>query len=153
MPNLEEKDREILRIIQVDGKIGLQALADQVNLSSSPCWRRVKRLEEAGLIDRYAAILNPRILGLRAQAYLQLSLIDHSEDTIDAFDRFVQNEPHIVECASITGSRDFLLKIMATDAEELESFIMKRLHRLGIIQSTHTQLVLRQTKSSTVLPV
>lgn len=153
MPKLEEKDKEILNILQTDGKIGLQALADRVNLSSSPCWRRVKRLEEDGLIDRYAAILNPRILGLRAQAYMQLTLVDHSQDTIDAFDRFVQNEPHIVECASITGSKDFLLKVMAKDAEALESFIMKRLHSLGVVQSTNTQLVLRQTKSSTVLPV
>ncbi|MDC0738724.1 Lrp/AsnC family transcriptional regulator [Cognatishimia sp. SS12] len=153
MTQLEEKDREILRILQQDGKISLQALAEKVHLSSSPCWRRVKRLEEAGLIDRYVAILNPRALGLHAQAYMHVSLMDHTEATIAAFDRFVQNEPQITECCSITGSDDFMLKVVAEGPEALETFIMKRVLRLGIVRSSHTNFVLRRTKSSTALPV
>lgn len=150
---LEEKDKEILRVLQRDGKISLQALAEEVHLSTSPCWRRVKRLEESGLIDRYVAILNPRLLGLHAQAYMHVSLLDHTEATIEAFDRFVQNEDQITECCSITGSNDYLLKVVAEGPEALETFIMKRILRLGIVRSSHTNFVLRRTKSSSALPV
>ncbi len=153
MPMIEEKDREILRILQADGKISLHALAEQVSLSTSPCWRRVKRLEDAGLIDRYVAILDPRALGLHAQAYMQVSLQDHTEETIATFDRFVQTEDQIIECCSITGSNDFLMKVVAEDPEALEHFIMRRVLRLGVVRSSHTNFVLRRTKSNTALPV
>ncbi len=153
MPSLEEKDRDILRILQRDGKISLQALAERVNLSTSPCWRRVKRLDEAGYIDRYAAILNPRALGLMAQAYLHVSLVDHAEETIKAFDRFVQTEAQVIECCSVTGSDDYLMKVVAEGPEELETFIMKRVLRLGVVRSSHTNFVLRRTKSNGALPV
>lgn len=151
--HLEEKDREILRVLQKDGKISLQALAQQVNLSTSPCWRRIKRLEESGLIEGYAALLNPRLLGLHAQAYMHVSLMDHAEATIEAFDRFVQTEGQITECCSITGSNDYMLKVVAEGPEALEEFIMKRVLRLGIVRSSHTNFVLRRTKSSSALPV
>lgn len=153
MPQLDEIDRTILRTLQKDGKISLQALATQVNMSTSPCFRRVKRLQDSGIITGYVALLDQKALGLNAQAYLQLSLIDHKEETIQAFDRFVQNEAQVIECASITGSNDYLLKVVAEDAEALEQFIMKRVLRLGIISSSYTNFVLRRTKSSTVLPV
>jgi DNA-binding Lrp family transcriptional regulator len=153
LPALEEKDREILRILQKDGKINLQQLADRVHLSTSPCWRRVKRLEESGLISGYVAILDPRKLGLNAQAYMHVSLLDHTEETIQAFDRFVQSEDRVIECCSITGSDDYLLKVVAEDPEDLEQFIMRRVLRLGIVRSSHTNFVLRQTKSSSALPV
>lgn len=122
-------------------------------MSTSPCWRRVKRLQDEGIIKSYVALLDPKALGLNAQAYLQLSLINHKEDTIQAFDRFVQNEPQVIECASITGSKDYLLKVVAEDAEALEQFIMRRVLRLGLISASYTNFVLRSTKSSTALPV
>lgn len=153
MPQLDEIDRTLLRTLQKDGKISLQALAGQVNMSTSPCFRRVKRLQDIGIITGYVALLDQKALGLNAQAYLQLSLIDHKEETIQTFDRFVQNEAQVIECASITGSNDYLLKVVAEDAEALEQFIMKRVLRLGIISSSYTNFVLRRTKSSTVLPV
>lgn len=153
MPHLDEIDRQILRLLQADGKISLQAMAEQLNMSTSPCWRRIKQLQDAGVIRGYKAILDQKALGLNAQAYLQVSLIDHKEETIQAFDRFVQNEDQVVECASITGSNDYLLKVVAEDAEALELFIMKRILRLGLVRSSYTNFVLRRTKSSTALPV
>lgn len=153
MPHLDEIDRQILRLLQADGKISLQAMAEQLNMSTSPCWRRIKQLQDAGVIRGYTAILDQKALGLNAQAYLQVSLIDHKEETIQAFDRFVQNEDQVVECASITGSNDYLLKVVAEDAEALELFIMKRILRLGLVRSSYTNFVLRRTKSSTALPV
>lgn len=153
MPQLDKIDREILRILQIDGKISLQALSEQLNLSTSPCWRRVKRLQDMGVIKGYAALLDAKKLGLQAQAFLQVSLIDHREETIQAFDRFVQNEPQVVECASITGRNDYLLKVVANDPEALEHFIMKRVLRLGLVGASYTNFVLKNTKSSSVLPV
>ncbi len=150
---LDEFDRKILRHLQREGKIGLNDLAKSIGLSSSPCWRRVKRLQEGGLITGYAAILDPKALGLHALAYLHVSLVDHAEETIETFDQFVQAEDQIVECCSITGSNDYLLKVFANDPEGLERFIMHRVLRLGVVRSSHTNFVLRRTKFSTVLPV
>ena len=155
MPNIELDafDRKILRVVQRDGKISMQELAEAAGLSTSPCWRRVRRLEQAGVIHKYAAMLDARALGLQAMAYVQVSLLEHSEATIAKFDSFVQREDNIVECSSITGANDYLLKVVALDPEDLESFLMKRLLGLGIVRSSTTNFVLRQKKYSTALPV
>ncbi len=153
MDTLDATDRRLLELLQHDGKMSLQELAEATNLSTSPCWRRIRKLEELGVINRYVAVLDRRKLGLNAMAYVQVQLIDHSEDTIGAFDRFVQTEPQVVECASITGSNDYMLKVVAQDPESLETFLLKRILRLGLVRSSHTHFMLRQTKSSTALPV
>jgi len=105
------------------------------------------------VIERYAALLNANKLGLNARAYVHVSLLDHTEDTIDTFDRFVQHEPQIVECCAITGADDFLLKVIAPDPEGLEQFIMQKILRLGVVRSSTTHFVLRQKKYSTALPL
>lgn len=153
MNHLDTNDRKLLALLQRDGKLGARELAELLNLSASPCWRRVKRLESEGVIDRYVAVLNAKTLGLHAIAYVHVSLIDHTEKTIDAFDRFVQQHEQVVECSSITGDSDYMLKVMAPDAEGLESFIMKHLLSLGLVRSSMTNFVLRQTKHSTALPL
>ncbi|MGR3838965.1 MAG: Lrp/AsnC family transcriptional regulator [Cognatishimia sp.] len=153
MPSLDEIDREILRHLQNDGKMSLQKLADHLNMSTSPCWRRVQRLQDDGFIKQYVAILDSKALGLNAQAYLQVTLIDHKEDTILAFENFVANEDQVVECASITGQSDFFLKVVAKDPEALEHFIMKRILRSGLVGTSNTNFILRVTKSSVALPV
>lgn len=153
MTKLDRNDRKILALLQDDGKLGARELADHLNLSPSPCWRRVKRLEDAQVIDRYVAVLNAKPLGLHAIAYVHVSLIDHTEKTISEFGRFVQEHEQVVECSSITGESDYMLKVMAPDAEGLETFMMKRLLALGLVRSSMTNFVLRQTKSSTRLPL
>lgn len=150
---LDEFDRRILRALQQDGKQSLADLAAAVGLSTSPCWRRVKRLEEVGAIARYVAILDPAALGLGAMAWVQVSLTDHGEATIAAFDAFVAGEDRVVECASITGANDYMLKVVAHDPEELEQFLMAGLLRLGIVRGTMTHFVLRQKKYVTALPL
>lgn len=150
---LDGFDRHILRLVQADATISTQELADRVGLSASPCWRRLKRMQEAGLILGQVALVSPRALGLRAVAYLSVSLVDHSEATIARFDAFVQRHDQVVECATITGSADYLLKVYASDPEALEQFIMRELLALGVVRSSNTALVLRQTKYTTALPV
>ena len=153
MSNLDSFDRSILRVLQTDGKIGNQDLAEKVSLSSSPCWRRVKKLEDSGVIDRYVAMLNPKALGLTAMAYVHIALLDHRQETIETLGNFVATQDQIIECSSITGSNDYLLKIIEADNESLEKFIMQRLLRLGIVRSSTTNLILRQQKYTTAIPL
>jgi DNA-binding Lrp family transcriptional regulator len=133
--------------------MSLQKLAEQLNMSTSPCWRRVQRLQDEGFIKQYIALLDPKVLGLNAQAYLQVTLVDHKEDTILAFERFVANEPQVIECATITGQSDFFLKVVAASPEALEQFIMQRILRSGLVSASNTNFILRVTKSSAALPV
>ncbi len=150
---LDDYEVRILRTLQHHGRASTQELSEAVGLSASPCWRRMKRLEEDGYITRYAAVLDGKKLGLRAFAYVQISLIDHTEAAIKTFGDFVQGSPQVLECVSITGDSDYLLKVVASDPEALEAFIMKDILRLGVVRTTTTNFVLRQIKSGGPLPV
>ena len=90
MDTIDHYDQAILRVLQNEGKIGIQELAEKVNLSTSPCWRRVKKLEDAGIISDYVALLNPKRLGLTAMAYVHIALLDHRQETIELLDKFVE---------------------------------------------------------------
>lgn len=150
---LDKFDLAILEALQNNGRLTNQALAEQCNLSTTPCWRRVRKLEEEGYINRYTAILNPQMLQLTAIALVHVALIDHRVETLEAFDRFIADNPQIVECSSITGSYDYVFKVLAKDPQSLEQFLMEELLHLGIVQSTNTDFVLRQMKSTTALPL
>ena len=150
---IDHFERLILKALQRNGRASTQELSDAVGLSPSPCWRRVKRLEDEGYIKQYAAILDSKKLGLNAFAYLQVSLVDHTDASIDRFAQFVEGSEQVLECATITGDFDFLLKVVAADPEALEAFIMKDLRRLGVVRTTTTNFVLRQIKSAGPLPV
>ncbi|MBO9472336.1 Lrp/AsnC family transcriptional regulator [Shimia sp. R10_1] len=150
---LDHFERLILKLLQRNGRASTQELSDTVGLSPSPCWRRVKRLEEDGFILRYAAILDGKKLGLNAFAYVQISLIDHSEESIDTFQSFIAQNEQVLECASITGDFDFVLKVVARDPEMLEQFIMKEILRLGVVRTTTTNFIMRQLKTAGSLPI
>jgi len=153
MIEIDDFDREILEVLQQDGKLSAQELAQKTHLSASPSWRRVRRLEADGVIDHYTAIVNPRALGLSSIAYVHVSLTDHSEESIHTFDEFVQQQDRIVECASVTGEDDYLLKVISSNTDDLEAFIMQQLLRLGVVRSSRTFISLRQVKYTTRLPV
>ena len=153
LPHLDDLDKRLLRLLQADAKISSQELAEQVNLSVSPCWRRVRKLENAGVIDKYVTLLNRRKLGLNTVAYVHVSLIEHTEEAIKVFDDFVARQEQVIECSSVTGADDYLLKVVAADPEGLETFIMQKMPRLGIVRSSTTHFVLRQKKYSTALPL
>lgn len=150
---LDSFEKLILKVLQRDGRASTQALSDAVGLSPSPCWRRVKRLEEEGYITRYAAILDGKKLGLNAFAHVQVSLIDHQTSSLGIFLDFIEKNDQVLECASITGDFDYILKVAARDPEALEQFIMHNLLRLGIVRSTTTVFILRQMKVSSALPI
>lgn len=155
MPSLDltDADRRLLQLLQSDARASTQELADAAGLSASPAWRRLKRLEDLGVIARHVALLDPRKLGLGAMAYVQVSLTDHTEPTVARFDAFVQSQPRILECARVTGGFDYMLKVVTRDAEDLESFLMRHLLALGLVRTASTSFVLRQIKSTTALPL
>lgn len=150
---LDAFDLRILRALQRDCTLSVQALAEAVGMSASPCWRRVRALREIGVIRGDVALVDRRRVGMTSLAYVHLSLTDHSEATIARLDGFVQRHERVVECATITGADDYVLKVMARDPEDLERFIMKELLALGVVRSSTTHFVLRQTKYSTAVPL
>lgn len=150
---LDAFEKLILKVLQRNGRASMQELSQAVDLSPSPCWRRVKRLEEDGYITRYAAILDGKKLGLNAFAHVQVSLVDHDISSIDKFQAFVEKSEQVLECASITGDFDYIMKVAARDPEALEQFIIQNLLRLGVVRTTTTTFILRQMKVSGALPV
>ncbi len=150
---LDKFEKLILKALQRNARASTQELSDVVGLSQSPCWRRVKRLEEDGYITRYSAILDGKKLGLHALAHVQVSLLDHTETSVDVFQRFIEQNEQVLECASTTGGFDYILKVAATDPEALEQFIMHSLGRLGVVRTTTTIFILRQLKVYGALPI
>ena len=150
---LDVFEKLILKVLQRNGRASMQELSQAVDLSPSPCWRRVKRLEEDVYITRYAAILDGKKLGLNAFAHVQVSLVDHDISSIDKFQAFVEKSEQVLECASITGDFDYIMKVAARDPEALEQFIIQNLLRLGVVLTTTTTFILRQMKVSGALPV
>ncbi len=153
MSDLDKHDLLILQALQQNSAINTQELADLVNLSKTPCWRRVRKLEQAGYIKKYVALLDHKMLELSVMAYVQVSMNNHDLNTLRVFDEFVEQSPYILDCNSTAGNFDYVMKVIARDTEELEHFLMRDLLNVGVVQSTNTNLILRQKKSTTELPL
>ena len=130
MADLDDIDRRIVVALQVEGRLAIVDLADKVGLSPTPCQRRVKRLEEEGVITRYAALVSPPALGLGLQALVQVTLDDHSEKTVEAFESAIRARPEVVACYAVTGDMDFLLHVLAPDLARFRDFALKALLRM-----------------------
>lgn len=130
-----------------------QEIASQVNLSPAPCWRRIKRLEEQGVVRDYVALVDPATVGLNVIAYINISLMDHHAETVTEFDAFIDTSPEVLECYTVTGEHDYLLRVVAPGIAEVEEFLMQRLLRQKAVNSANTTFVLRQKKNTTALPV
>lgn len=151
--SLTESDRRLLGALQRNARASTQELAELSGLSASPAWRRIKRLEDLGIITSHVALLDRQRLGLSVMAYILVSLTEHTEGALAKFDSFVQGQPQILECARVTGGFDYLLKVVCRDPEGLEDFLMHHLLSLGVVRTASTSFVLRQTKSTTELPL
>ncbi|MES9901148.1 MAG: Lrp/AsnC family transcriptional regulator [Sedimenticola sp.] len=152
MIQLDKTDRQILDEIQRDAHISNVALAEKVNLSPSPCSRRVRILEEAGVIDHYVALLNPKTVGLGVTSFISVSLAHQVEESLECFERCVANLPEVMECYLVTGSADYQLRVMVPDLEAYERFINK-LTRVEGVSSIKSSISMRQVSYSTVLPL
>lgn len=146
-------NRKILHTLQRDGRITNQRLAERVDLSTAPCWRRVNRLEKEGTIARYVALLDRERLGLHVLVYVHVTLVDHHTATLHEFDTFVEQADNVLECYSMSGEYDYLLRVVAASVKDIESFLMKNLLRLAAVRNANTSFVLKQRKYTTALPV
>lgn len=155
MPNfeLDAIDRKILFALQADGKTSIGVLAEKVSLSPSPCARRVRLLEKAGIIKGYAAIVDQKKVGLPISAFASIKMERQREEDLDRFEEAVSRWPEVLDCYLMTGQRDYLMRIVAADLEAYERFIKDKLTRLENIASIETSFALGQVKRSEVLPL
>ena len=153
----DKLDGAILRMLQLNGRTTYDTVGEQVGLSPSAVLRRVKRLEESGVIDRYVALVKPDKVGLGLTAYINVRLEKHSEthkrNPMDVFRASVQTWPEVVECAALTGEMDYLLKLLVKDMAAYSRFIMDVLLKHPSVQDCKTSFMLDQVKSTTAVPV
>ena len=156
METLDKLDLLILRNLQANGRATYDEIAEQVGLSASAVLRRVKRLEETGVIDRYVALVRPEVLGLGLTAYLNVRLEKHTEshkrNPMDLFRASVQTWPEVVECAALTGEMDYLLRVVVRDMAAYSHFVMDTLLKHPSVQDCKTSFVLDGGKSTTAVP-
>lgn len=150
---IDAKDRQILRALQTDGRLSNIDLAAQVNLSPSPCLRRVRLLEEAGIISNYAAVVDQRAIGLHITAFLRITLARHDREVVHAFEARVRDIDEIQDCHLMTGEADYLLRVVVANLDDYEAFVRGRLHTIPGIGSIRTSLAYSTVKHSRVLPL
>ncbi|WP_348639517.1 Lrp/AsnC family transcriptional regulator [Mesorhizobium sp. M1D.F.Ca.ET.043.01.1.1] len=152
MKQIDAKDRQIIRELQRDGRLTNQDLAERVSLSPSPCLRRVRLLEEAGVIVGYSADVDTRACGFQITAFIRIALQRHERDAVERFEKRIQDADEILDCFLLTGEADYLLRVVVADLDEYEHFVRNRLHGIPGIGSITTSLVYGTVKSSRVLP-
>ena len=147
MTTIDEIDTKIVVALQAEGRLPIVDLADRVGLSATPCQRRVKRLEEDGLIVRYAALVSPAAMGFGLQALVEVTLEDHSEKTVEAFEAAIRARSEVVACYAVTGDMDFLLHVFATDLASFSDFALKALLRMPGVKGTRSSFIMQAIKS------
>ncbi len=150
---LDAFDRQIIRELQSNADISMQELGERVGLSHTPCWRRVKKLEESGVIKARVTLLNPEQLNLSVNVFVQVSLAMQQEQALNSFEDAVQSIPEIVECYTVSGDRDFLLRVVVEDVSAYERLLKKTLVHLPQVANMSSTFALRQVKYTTELPV
>lgn len=151
---LDRTDRRILQAMQANARISNLELAETVGLSPTPCSRRVKRLEESGIIRAHVTLLNQAMLGLKLTAYIGISMDRHTPDRFEAFEAEVSRYPEVIACAVVTGqSSDYLLKAVVPDMEYYERFLLGRLTRIEGVTGVHSSFELRRVVDRTNLPL
>lgn len=153
MADLDDKDKALLALLQKDGRLSNVKLAEELHLSETPCWRRVKRLEESGIIEGYHAKLNRRELGIGVCAIVQLTCKSHSSDFNKEMEKTVTSTPEIISCHRVTGDVDYFLEIVTKDLDSFEVFLDTVLRKIPNIISIKSSLSLRELKSKGPLPL
>ncbi len=150
---LEPTQKRILELLQKDSTLSTQKLAEQVGMSPSPCWRRVKELEECGLIRAYVALLDRHKLGLGTCVWVRVKLKKHSAEVLDRFETVVKACDEVVECYELLGETDCLLKLYLPNLEALSAFMHNFLLKIPEVDVTHSSVALREIKNETALPI
>jgi len=151
---LDRTDKRILKELQANGRISNQELADRVGLSPSPCLRRVKQLEENGIIEGYVGMVNASKLGLKMMALIQIRMDRHTPERFDEIEKTLRDYPQVMECILITGqTADYQVKVIVKDMEEYQDFLLNKITPLPGVSDVHSSFVLRQVIYKTALPI
>ncbi len=150
---LDAVDAKILDLIQHDAGLSVADIAERVGLSSSPCWRRIKRLEDVGIIQGRVTLLDREQLGLDFEVYATVKLSLPTKDNLDRFEALVQGWPEVVQCATVTGGEDYVLRIVTRDMHGFDNFLRDKLLSTGLVSNCQSRIVVRGVKDSTAVPL
>lgn len=151
--DLSRTDRRLLTELQKDATRNQSELAEIVGMSRTSCWRRIRDFEEAGLIERQVALLNPKVAGFNIQVLLLVAMTEHTDQNRQNFERHVSLLPEVTECFSVSGDRDYLLQVVAHDMDSYNDFLNAEILRHAAVQSASSTFVLRRVKYTTALPL
>ncbi len=149
---MDSKDRQILQELQANGRLTNQELSERVNLSPSPCLRRLRLLEEQGVITGYTAMVDQKAWGLPVTVFIRIKLERHGDDAVQAFERTIMDMPKVMDCWLMTGRSDYLLRVIAADLDDYEQFVRRELQRVPGIASIDTSFAYGSVKHAQVLP-
>jgi Lrp/AsnC family leucine-responsive transcriptional regulator len=150
---IDRFDARILSALQRDGRLPVVELAESIGLSPTPCARRIKALETNGVIEGYAAVLNPARTGLKIMAIVQVKLTEHTDETVARFEREISVLDEVTNCYAMTGSYDFILQVYGKDLESLSNVVLKKLIRIPNVRDLQSSVVLATVKRSTRIPL
>lgn len=153
MEGLDKVDLNILFRLQRDGRLSNAKLAAELSLSETPCWRRLKRMEEEGYIESYQANLDRRKLGFGVLAFVQLTCVTHDERSTQTFVEIIQRSDNVLSCHNTTGEADFLLQVVARDLDDYSRFVDRVLRKLPGVSAIRSSISLKELKSSSRLPI
>lgn len=151
--SLDRLDARILSELQLDGRSSVVELSERVGLTGTPCARRVKQLEQSGVILGYTAVLDPARLGLNVQAFVQVKLDRQTDENVERFRRKLASFEQVVSCFATTGEYDFILQVVAPDLEALSTLVLKELLKISFVRDVHSSIVLDTIKRSTRIPL
>lgn len=150
---LSPQDIRILNLMQHDASLTTQEIAQHINMSQSPCWRRINRLQEAGIISKRAALLNREQLGMEVVVFATVNLASQGRSHLEQFEREVVQFPEVTECYTMAGAWDYMLKIIARDIRHYEMFVRDKLTTLADIRELHSHIAVTEIKNTTELPL
>jgi len=150
---LDNTDKQLLNLLQEDSKQTTKALALQLHLSATAIYERIKKLEREGFITDYVALLNPEKLQANLTVFCQVSLVQHTEDIVSAFEKDILKFPEVVGCFHISGDNDYLLKVLVPSMKAFRLFMVKKLTTLSYLGSTKSSFVMKTIKDSTAIPI
>ena len=150
---LDAVDARILDLIQHDASLSVAEIAERVGLSSSPCWRRIKRLEDAGVIRKRVTLLDHEKLGLGFEVYAEVRLTQPTKENLAAFEAHIADWPEVAQCATVTGGMDYVLRVVTRDIHAFDTFQRDKLLAIGLVQNLESRIVIRSVKSTTAAPL
>lgn len=150
---LDKTDLKILKLLQEDANLSATDIADRVGLSQSPCWRRINALQENGYIQSKVALLNRHKLDLEIVAFVNIKLSNHGRNSLEEFEQAIVDYPEVVECWTISGNMDYILRVVTKDIQSYEAFLRKKLLKLQHINEAQSHISMTEVKNTTELPL